>query len=407
MSSQQLIGSVIDFLIFLLPIIVPVLLVLFLFNLWVNFARSRFISEKETVLLRITPPQDVLKTPLAMELFINGLYQTQGEADILQTHWQGSMRPWFSLEIASNGGDVGFYIWAEKKGVRFISTQLYAQYPGIEVTEVEDYTEKIDMDSGNYKIWGLEYQFTEPDPVPIMTYVDYGLDKPDIEEENKTDPITPTLEFMGSLGAGEYAWLQIIVRAHKKEDKDPTKWFSKTDFWKDDAAKEIKKIREDSFFEIEENGVKKKLPMVTEGQKQKIKAIERSLAKLPFDTGIRGLYIAEKDVFDKSNIGGLVGSFKQYSSTALNGFKPAFTTKTDWWNDPFGRRGKEIENEVFEAYKARDYFWRDFRRKERKKMVMNSEELATIFHFPGRVATTPSLQRVQSIKSDPPANLPL
>lgn len=407
MSEEQLVGSVMDFIIFLLPIIIPVLLLILLFNLWVNFARSRFMSEQKRVLVRITPPQDIFKTPAAMELFINGLYQTQGESNIFQTHWQGSVRPWFSLEIASNGGEVGFYLWTPTGAVRFLESQLYSQYPGIEIKEVEDYVDKVDIDSGKYIVWGLEYALTEPDPVPIMTYVDYGLDKLGTEEENKIDPITPTLEFLGSLQPGEFVWIQIIVRAHKKEDKDPTKWFGKTDFWKDDAKKEIAKIREESFFEIKDSEDKHKMPMPTEGQRDKIKAIERSLSKLPFDTGIRGLYIAEKDLFQGANIGGLIGSFKQYSSTALNGFKPAFTTTTDWWNDPFGRRSKMIKKELLEAYKERNYFWRPYFGKTRKKFILNSEELATIFHFPGGVAGTPSLERVKSRKSDAPSDLPV
>jgi hypothetical protein len=40
-------------------------------------------------------------------------------------------------------------------------------------------------------------------------------------------------------------------------------------------------------------------------------------------------------------------------------------------------------------------------------MVMNVEELATIFHFPGEVATTPTLEKIESKRGEPPIDLPI
>jgi hypothetical protein len=56
------------------------------------------------------------------------------------------------------------------------------------------------------------------------------------------------------------------------------------------------------------------------------------------------------------------------------------------------------------AYKRRSYF---YRRIARKPLVMSVEELATIYHFPGSVAATPSLERIPSKKTAAPANLPV
>ena len=38
---------------------------------------------------------------------------------------------------------------------------------------------------------------------------------------------------------------------------------------------------------------------------------------------------------------------------------------------------------------------------------MTSEELATLFHIPGRVSTTTSLERIDAKKAEPPQNLPI
>lgn len=406
MEISNLFGPTLDFIFFILPIVIPIALIITLFELWVSFARERFLASQEYVLLRITPPRDFHKTPMAMELFINALYQTSGESTPIDRLWHGKVRTWFSLEMASHEGEVAFYIWTRKGLSNFLQSQIYAQYPGIEVKEVEDYVSKVDYHSGEYSMFGVEYGLAQPDPVPIRTYVDYGLDKVESKDELKIDPITPTLEFLGSLKQGEHAWIQIIVRAHKKEDKDETKWFGKTDKWVDEAMDLIKDIKEKSVYENKKGEI---VPLATKGQADKINAIERSVSKLGFDCGIRSLYIARKDVFSGVNIPGLVGSFKQYGSFNLNGFKPVVTTSFDYfWQDIGGKKSAKIKKELFDAYKERGYFWRKLKKhKTRKKFILNSEELATIYHFPGADVQTPSLTRVQSRRGNAPSNLPI
>jgi hypothetical protein len=143
-------------------------------------------------------------------------------------------------------------------------------------------------------------------------------------------------------------------------------------------------------------------------QEEKINAIERSVTKLGFDVGIRSVYIAEKDAFNGINIPGLIGTFKQYGSTNLNGFKLGFTTSYNfWWQDPLKTRIKNVKEQFYNDYRNRVYFDTIIDLKQRKKMVLNTEELATLFHFPGGVASTPTLSRVQSRKGEAPTNLPM
>ena len=124
--------------------------------------------------------------------------------------------------------------------------------------------------------------------------------------------------------------------------------------------------------------------MATKGQADKIYAIERSVSKLGFDCGIRSIYIAKKDAYSGVNIPGLVGSFKQYGSFNLNGFVPRVTTNFDYfWENIGDRKARRYKKEIYDAYKERGYFWRKFERYARPKFILNSEELATIYHFPG------------------------
>ena len=407
MEFENLITSVFNGLGLIFPFFIAFVLGYILFNSWVIYARKKFQASQEHSLLKIIPPRDIIRTPAAMELFINALHQTGGEATPLDVYWYGKSRPTFSLEIVSTGGEVSFYIWCRKALKSYIENQIYAQYPGIEVVESDDYVEKVDYFSGNYTMFGLEYGLAQPDAIPFKTYVDSGLDKHN-EEEEKVDPITSAIEFLGSMQPGENAWIQIIIKAHKKEDKDKTKWFGKTDYWIDEAKAQIQKIKDDSVYRDPKNPDGPGMVTLTESAKQKIEAIERNISKISFDVGIRGIYIAENEAFVGPNIPGLINAFKQYGSPGLNSFKPAAVTSFDYpWQDPFGKRVESLKQAIYLDYKNRVYFNTLFGIKYRQKFVLNAEELATIFHFPGSVASTPTLSRIQSRKSEPPSNLPI
>lgn len=416
-SFAEVLAQALDFILYLVPIAIPILLGWLVFDKYVEANRKRYFNSLNWVLMEIVPSPDIVKSPAAMELFLLSLYQTGGESTWIDRWVKGKVRAWYALEIVSLGGKIKFFIWCESKSKRYIESQLYAQYPGIEVRDGDDYAAKFNLEE--YDMMATEAKLNKPDPYPVKTYVDYQLDK-EQEEEYKIDPLTPTLEFMAMVPENNYACIQIIIRAHKAEDPDPTKLFpsfaKKVDNWKEKAKSEIKEIKEKSFIELEEAGVKKKQNVQTESQKRVISALDRSVTKFAFDTGIRLLYIGKKESF-ANNYGGLVGSFKQYNSGELNSFGWSRTTSFDYpWQDPFKTKVAKMKAEMLQAYKERDYFWRewpaihlrDFGRKEnRPYFVLNTEELATIFHFPGMVAQTPTMQRVDSRKATPPDNLPI
>jgi hypothetical protein len=161
-----------------------------------------------------------------------------------------------------------------------------------------------------------------------------------------------------------------------------------------------------------------KFPNMTKGQIEKIAAIERSIDKNAFDACVRGLYLADKNVFNPSYIAGLVGSNVQYSSKSLNGFKLKVKTDVsnefkDWatifpfLNKVIALKKAKFTNEMFDAYRLRSFFFPPYQYYRQDPFVLTSEELATMFHFPGNVSATPTLAKIASKKSEPPANLPI
>ena len=401
-----------DFIFFILPIAVPIVLIYLSFESWVSYKRKKFMNSLEWVLLEIIPPAEVTRSPLAMEMFILSLHQTGGEGRWWDRNIDGKFRSWFSLELISEGGRIRYFIRAEKKYRTSIESNLYAQFPGIEVLEEkDDYVDGFYYDEDKFALDTAELELVKDDPYPIKTYVDYSLDQ-ETEYEYKVDPMAPVIEFLNSVKPNNSVWFQIIIRAHKKEDLDFTKTFpsfsKKVDLWTETGKKEIDEIRKKSFYELEDGESKKLTNQQTPGQKQLMAALDRSLSKYPFDTGIRLVAIGPKDDYDKGNKG-MLGVWKQYSSLELNGFKPGLNPSYDWWfSDPFGRKIARQKKEMLEAYKNRNYFWKsDWKGRKRKHFVLNTEELATIYHFLGKVSEAPSVAKVDARKAAPPANLPL
>jgi hypothetical protein len=397
-------------------------------NLWMTYIQTLFIRDIKWTLLEIKPPKEVFKSPLAMELVLNSLYQTGSHGNWLQKYWGGAVRNWFALEIVSIEGSIHFYIRTSVKFKNIIESQVYAQYPQAEVTEVADYTASIPefSDDGPIALWGANMVLTKDEVYPIKTYVDYGLDRAvgTLDEQQRIDPITPTLEFMGSIGIGEQIWLQIIVRGATKrftvKNKQGVEEVNKE--WPD-RVKEVIKGLNDALKEKEKgkDGEEKvTVRRATRGEQNIIEAIERNASKLAFDSGIRVMYVTAKDKFDANRIAGVTGMLRQYTSNDFNGFKPDTPTGFDFpWQDLTGKKLLERRKATLDNYKKRHWFYGEFDIKNPKKyftypeisgnkpFVFSIEELATMFHLPGKVAETPSFSRIEATKAEPPANLPM
>ena len=386
----------------------PPLLAYALLKAWTAYVRLDYIYNQEYLLLEIKLPRELTKSPQAMEIFFASLYNTGGESTFIERGWDGKTRPWWSLELVSLEGQVHFYIWTRAFFKNMIQAQIYAQYPSVEIHEADDYTRGVYYNNKTMSMWGCYFRKNKkkPDAYPIKTYVDYGLDKTSVEEEEKVDPMSAVLEYLSSIGKGEQIWIQIIMRAHTEEKPIPDLIFGKKD-WKASASKEIDKImkRDKKPKKDEKETINFGEFLLTKGERAKVEAMERNLGKLPFDCGIRGMYIANNENFDAISIPGLIGSFRQYSSNDLNEIKFYDWTDFDYpWQDFRNMRKDYMKRRIIAAYKARSFFYEPYKRKH---FVLSSEELATIFHLPGKAVETSSLNRVVSRKAEAPANLPI
>lgn len=452
---------IIDFLVFwiykviiyILPVAITGLLAYTAHQFWLHYVRANFISGIEWVLLEIVPPRDVLRSPKSMELFItNALYHFSYKGG-LESYWQGAVWFWFSLEIASIEGQVHFYIRTPSRVKNLIETQMYAQYPQSQVKVVEDYTLAVDeiTSKSAWKLWGCEFKLLKPDVFPIKTYIDYGLDK-DPKEEFKVDPISPVVELFGSIGKGEQMWMQVIVTPSKKKYRTKGKglsighlldnilhhailsWYEYHDWIKEgeivirERLKEFTSVRERA-----DDPTKTKFSKEVRApgfMDEMIKGSARKMLKVGFDTGVRICYVAPKELFNMNNRRNIRLIFRQYAAPYSNELSRINSTQADAFSSNviatfFPLSAKKImrlANRMLLEYREREFFHPPMRHKIRLPWpfsplifpnffhhhinVLNSEELATLWHFPGQILKVPTLERIESKEASPPTNLP-
>ncbi len=392
-------------------------------NLWVTYINQVYLKTVEWIILEIKPPKDVWKSPAAMELVFNTLFGG-GAGNWYEKYWKGELAQYYSLEIASIEGKVRFFVRFHKKFRKGFEAQLYAQYPQAEITEVEDYTKNVPefTKDGPISLFAYNLTLAKDDPYPIKTYVDYGLDKAigSLEEEQRIDPITPILETMGSIGIGEQIWFQINIRQDTKryvvKGKDGVLEESKS--WKDKAREIIKELNE-KLKEKDADG-KTSSRRATKGEQNVVEAIERHMNKPGFDCGIRVIYLAKKENFNSPTVTAFTAMFRQFSTEDLNSFKVGDLTRfVEPWKDPLGTRLLKMKKDFLQDYKDRSFFYGGFNFRKPSKyftnpnksggkpFLLSTEELATIYHLPGRVSETPTFTRIEAKKSEPPIDLPI
>jgi hypothetical protein len=416
----------------LLPVIATGILAYIAHAFWLHYVQANFISGIEWVLLEIVPPRDVERSPQAMELFItNALYHFSNKG-ALESYWQGAVWFWFSLEIVSIDGQVHFYIRTPSRVKGLIETQMYAQFPQAQVKVVEDYTlavDKITTDSA-WTLWGCEFSLKRPDAFPIRTYVDFGLDK-NPKEEYKVDPISPVIELFGSIGKGEQMWMQIVVTPSKKKYHTHGTWFGHHD-WVAESEIVIKKILKPfSRHVASPDGSLSTEIRQPDYMKSMIEGASKKFLKVGFDTGIRVCYVAKKELFNMSNRRNIRLIFRQYAMPFINELTRINSTQADAFSKGFisswfpasKKTIMLLADRMLEEYREREFFHPPMRHKAHKPWpispfiypnffhhhisVLNSEELATLWHFPGQILKVPTLERIESKEASPPTNLPI
>lgn len=394
-------------------IALPLIAFFIFWDFWVLYIRFKFIVAIKWVLLEIKIPKDVLKTPKAMEQIFAAAHAPYSYGlRFLEKYWEGRVEYWMSFEIVGQAGESHFYLRLPKQYRNLMEAAIYAQYPGAEIKEVENYVKQMPKVLPNkiFDLYGQELVLRAPDCYPLRTYPMFE----EAVEERRVDPVATIMETISRLNVDEQVWIQILAR--------PT-----GDDWRKEGealvakltGKEKKKgpgfyglgltlgeaIRgpiEHPSLEVEKQKSETNLRMLllTPGENEIIEGIERKIAKLGFETTIRFLYIDKRDAFSRDNVAAVTGFFRQFNTQNMNLLRPDKSTMTASVHGLFAKlRLAWRKRIIYEKYK--DLVLNPH------KPILNIEELATIYHFPITGVESTYLGKVESKKGGPPPTLPL
>ena len=390
------------------PVWLPFLLFYLMFDKWMDYVHLKSEVYTGRTTLRIKLPQEVFKSPEAMENVMAQIHNVKSADNLWQVYIEGKHPLLFSFELVSIGGDVRFYVNVPNYQTKnAVEAQLYAQYPGVEVIEEEvDYTAEIDGDPKKWDMMSFHMNKKKDQEYPIKTYIDFGMDKLP-KEELKFEPMAAMIEHLGSFKPHERLWIQFLCRPHI-EHNFQTGFLNFHETWDKNVARIIDKMMgrnkdKTGPLEIENQ------PRLTTGERDTIAAMERNMGKYAYETAIRWIYIIPKGKFDGGIIGPTIRTFAQYDIIGRNAIGVRWRTdfNYNWFMDWSGRKRAARKQEELHQYKVRHFHPYDLVSGTDDIKVFTVEELATMFHIPGSTVLTPGLARIPSTRKEAPPNLPI
>lgn len=389
----------------------------FLFKvIWMKYIQDKYWAMPDWVVLEIIPPKNIERSPKPIESLFMGFAGVEKSLNPVEIYMDGVFTDYMSLEIVGDSGNVHFYIRVMTRYRHLVEAHLYAQYPDVEIVEVPDYVNDVPrvIPNNQWDSWGADLGFTKHNAYPIRTYTKF--------EESVTgkmiDPLSGLIETMGKLGPNQKLWLQWIIQPTK------TNWAAKEgtpitdklkgrttkssvfeDIWKDIAdifGNLFKALH--SPVEFNADSKKDEQPLefrLSPGEKDVLKAVEENLGKPQFYVRPRYLYIGRRENYDKGiGVNAFFGAMRQFSDENLNCLKPN-STKTTAYHIFIETRLRYLQRKLLRRYRNRSMDG------EGGKLVMSTEELATVFHLPDMNVMAPSLTRVESKHGGAPSNLPI
>ncbi len=353
-------------------------------------------SMEDPVILEIKVPRvddTVSHSPqttslLAENMFasLHGLLRTDARA---QEH--------FSFEIVSHGlGGIRFYVVVPERVSRFVESQVYAQYPQALIRQVDDYKSAI---GENAYVELAELSLTKESFFPLKSFRDLEV-----------DPLSSITSVMSQADPEDLFGLQVVARPM------PDTWqadgYKYTSAIRDglpatkfSAGEEVHNIFSSLMAELgalmigvvtnlfrnpeepqSKSVVKPLSTRLSPTQDAELRAVENKLSKLGYSVQIR-VIVATKDAYTAdSDIRSLMATFKQFYTATTNGFVIA----RRFVNNP-----KAIQRFFKRALDPSRAF------------ILNTEELAAVFHLPSSVIATPNMSSwIYSKKAEPPSGLP-
>jgi len=252
-----------------------------------------------------------------------------------------------SLEIIAQKEDIRFYISCPRHLLDLVEKQIHGAWPGGDVTQVPE--PNIFSKGGKVAFAALRKSGASYEPIKIY-------------RELNTDPLSSITSNLAKMEAGEAVMIQVLAEpAHKGWQQAGQSYISKTK--KQEADPKEAKFSVDA---------------------KAYEAIGDQIAKPGWETSIRIVAVAPTMDRARQHLENITGSFAQFSSEH-SGFEKVRVLV-----------GKLFMIDFIYKYLP---LWRG-------RSILNSAELATIFHFPNKTIETPHIHWLKAKRAPAPAEIP-
>jgi hypothetical protein len=332
---------------FLISLFVVVLLLgvlavfVYMFIQWLKHRRSEAYS-LDYVTLRIRLPRDnEIKIDAAEQMFA-GLYSLKKRGWF---HWV-QPEDVIAFEIVALKEYLSFYVSCPKKIRDLVEKQIYGAYPQAEIMEKDE----VNIFSEKGRVAFESLCLEKGNTTPIKTYKDLP-----------TDGLSLLTSALGKMTEGEGAIVQFLIQPIGRG-------------WQEQGRKHVaaqKKREADPDKATYQHDPKE------------MEAIINKVEKPGFRVSIRIVVSAQEDYQAESHLSNIAGAFAQYGS-AYNNFKKSFI----------------FVKHLFMI----DFLYRYMPLFNRSTSILNTEEMATLFHLPNKTVETHHIQWLNA-KNAPAPNL--
>ncbi len=344
-DPQALLGVVLSYVMTGVVILLVLAIVAVLFYMlyqWIKHRKRESYALDFVTLLIRVPHENETKIDAAEQMF-SGLYSLKKDG-IFSFLQPEDM---FSFEIVALKEEIAFYVSCPARIRDLVEKQIHGAYPNADLKEVDE----VNIFSEKGRVALAQLTLEKADYFPLKAYKDLP-----------TDGLSLVTSALANMGDGDGAMIQILfqpegkgwqkkgrsyISAEKKREADPDKASYSHD-------------------------------------PKEMEAIGTKTEKPGFRTCIRVVVNSKYDHSAEAHINNITGAFAQFSS-AYNSFGKL----------------KFIWKHLFMI----DFLYR-YMPIFRGKMILNTEELATLFHLPNKTVETHHIRWLNAKNAPAPHNIP-
>jgi hypothetical protein len=304
--------------------------------------REEYALDFVTLQIKL-PKENEIKIDAAEQMFAS-LYSLKKDGFFSFLHTEDI----FSFEIVAMKEDIAFYMNCPRKIRDLVEKQIHGAYPGADIREQDE----VNIFSEKGRVAFTALQLEKANYFPIKTYKDLP-----------TDGLSLITSAMSKLGDGEGAILQILLQPESKS-------------WQDKGY---------SYMQSEKKRESDPDKATYRHDPKKMESIDSKISKPGFRCCIRIVVSSPNEYAAQSHLNNMIGAFAQFGSSN-NNFKKVML--------------------FFKHLFMIDFIYRYMPVFNRGTLILNSEELATIFHLPNKTVETHHIRWLNAKTAPAPSNIP-